>query len=79
MEGFQPELLVILLYMSLIYEVITGLQKRASKIERMKKLSSPTASKRSRVDLNRNNSQNHDQNRHRTARHFVQMRIVGRD
>lgn len=75
MEGFQQELLVILLYMTLIYEVITGLQKRASKIEMMKKMST-TDSKRNRE---KNSSENNEHSRHKTARHFVQMRIVGRD
>ena len=79
MEEVQPEILVVLLYLSLIYEIIIGVRRRGQEtLEKMRKVSIrlgkplPRNSRRKRQTQLMNSS-------HTVHRHFVRMRILGRD
>lgn len=84
MEGFQPEVLITLLYLTLIYELITAFRKKADQtMERMRKFSGighrrlNNSTKESPKMFQTPGSDNPQ--RQKSYRHFMQMRILGRD
>ena len=82
MDGIQPEVLVVLLYLSLIYEIITGVRIRGQKsYEKMRKASvriGKPSFGNSRLTNTRPDTRPAE-NLNQTYRHFVQMRILARD
>ena len=82
MEGIQLEVLVVLLYLSLVYEIITGIKRRGQQsIEKMRKVSvrlGKPSRGNDRMTGTRLQTRITD-NSHQTYRHFVQMRILARD
>ena len=80
MEGLQLEILVMLLYVSLIYEIIIGFRRRGQQtFEKMGKVSVGTRKPCRRVTSARTSVRVGSENPHQTYRHFVQMRILTRD
>lgn len=82
MEGIQAEVLVVLLYLSLVYEIVIGIKRRGQQsIEKMRKVSirlgKPSRGS-DRIKSARFQTRITD-NSHQTYRHFVQMRILARD
>lgn len=82
MEGVQPEALVVLLYLSLVYEIISCIKRRGQQsIEKMRKVS-VRLGKPSRGNDRKTGTRLQTRlfdNSHQTYRHFVQMRILARD
>lgn len=83
MEGLQPEILVVLLYIFLLYEVISGIQRRGQQtLEKTRKVSMRTGKPsrvKDRIISARPPARMNDSSHHQTYRHFVQMRILARD
>ena len=80
MDGIQPEVLVVLLYLSLVYEIIIGMKRRGQQsFEKMRKVS-VRLGKPSRGNNRMTRPQTRPtDNPNQTYRHFVQMRILARD
>lgn len=82
MEGVQPEALVVLLYLSLVYEIISCIKRRGQQsIEKMRKVS-VRLGKPSRGTEKKTGTRLQTRlfdNTRQTYRHFVQMRILARD
>ena len=83
MEGLQPEILVMLLYLSLLYEIVIVIRRRGQQtLEKMRKVSVRTR-KPSRINDRTINAKYSARvtadSSHQTYRHFVQMRILTRD
>jgi len=83
MEGLQTEILVVLVYLSLVYEIISGIQRRGQQtFEKMRNVSARTGFKPPRIinrKINTRPPTRQNDNSHQTYRHFVQMRILARD
>ena len=81
MEGVQPEALVVLLYLSLVYEIISCIKRRGQQsIEKMRKVSVRLGKPSRGNDRKTGKTQTRlFDNSHQTYRHFVQMRILARD
>ena len=85
MEGLQPEILVLLLYLSLLYEIVIAIRSRGQQsFDRMRKVSA-RAKKSLKVNDRMTNARPAmsarmvTDNSNQTYRHFVQMRILARD
>lgn len=88
MDGLQNEILVFLLYVALIYELVTAIKRRASKTVNKMKTKFP---RRTKAKGNSDNDGNKISRQdfadvqllnsvaRQSSRHFVQMRLVGRD
>ena len=91
MDGLQNEILVVLLYLALLYEIITALKLQASKTVTKAKSKSPSLQDHTRCymgesrrqmnrqDLTEAQSFNTSSLTRQSSRHFAQMRIIGRD
>lgn len=82
MEGLQSEILVFLLYVALIYELVIAIKRRTSKPVSKEKIKFPASAKfqdNPRDGRSKKSSQDFVEPQSKSSRHFVQMRLLGRD
>lgn len=84
MEGLQPEILVLLLYLSLLYEIIIAIRRKGQQTYGKMRKVSTRGRKTSNITDQRTNARPLSgrivaDGSKQTYRHFVQMRILARD